>query len=212
MRSGLRHFLANRWFATGFLLVVGFPLNVHAHTPIEGAGDFVAGLLHPLTTPTHLLVLLALGLMLGQHPPLRLKTPLLVFIPLSALALVLTTAGWFTPVPPAILLTIALGAAALVAWEKTVPPLANRVLLAAAAIALGLDSAVEKTDSVVVTKTLLGTAISLPVVLFDVAYYTSLCARKSWMRIGVRVLGSWIIAIALLVLAFSFRPSGAANL
>ena len=39
--------------------------------------------------------------------------------------------------------------------------------------------------------------------LFDVAYYTSLATRNHWPKVGVRILGSWIIAISLLMLAFS---------
>ncbi len=37
--------------------------------------------------------------------------------------------------------------------------------------------------------------------VFDVAYYTSLAMRKHWPRVGVRVLGFWIISISLMVLA-----------
>ena len=43
--------------------------------------------------------------------------------------------------------------------------------------------------------------------IFDVAYYTSLAMRGNWQRVGVRVLGSWIIAISLMVLALSLLSS-----
>jgi hydrogenase/urease accessory protein HupE len=182
-----------------------FPASAHAHTPIEGIGDFLAGLVHPLTTPSHILVLLALGLLLGQQSPLKLKWPMLVFVSASALALVLTTAGFIAKVYPPVLLAIALCAATFVALEKSLPPLASHVLFAVAAMAIGLDSRVESTSTATVIKTLTGTWISLAVLLADIAIYASFCTKKNWMKVGVRVAGSWIIAITLMVLAFALR-------
>ena len=39
------------------------------------------------------------------------------------------------------------------------------------------------------------------------AYYISMAAEtgKLWLRIGIRVAGSWIVAITLLILAFALR-------
>lgn len=50
-----------------------------------------------------------------------------------------------------------------------------------------------------------GTWVSLLLILMDVPFYISLGIKKKWVQIAVRVLASWIIAIALLVLAFSLR-------
>lgn len=182
-----------------------FPATAQAHTPIEGIGDFLAGLVHPVTTPSHVLLLLGLGLLLGQHPPLNLKGPMLVFGSVSALALLLTCTGWVSNVYPPVLLGLALGAAVMVALEKPIPPTGLYLLLAGAATALGLDSAVESSSIATVLKTLAGTWISLTVLLADIAIYASFCARKLWLKVGIRVMGSWIIAVSLLVLAFSLR-------
>ncbi len=168
-------------------------------------GDFVSGLAHPLMTPSHVLILLALGLMLGQHTPLKLKMPVLVFVPLSAVALILTTTRLAVTVPQPVLIGIALGAAILVSLEKALPPVGVGALLALAALGIGFDSAVESGTTAVVVKTLLGIWVALAVVLFDLAFYVSHCTQKQWMKVGIRVLGSWIIAISLLVLAFSLR-------
>jgi hydrogenase/urease accessory protein HupE len=182
-----------------------FPASAHAHTKIKGMGEFVSGLAHPLTTPAHVLILLALGLMLGQHTPIKLKMPVLVFVPLSAVALFLTTTRFAATVPQPILICFALCAAILVALEKAIPPVAVGVLLAAAALAIGFDSAVENGTTAVVIKTLLGIWVALVAVLFDLAFYVSRCTEKKWMKVAIRVIGSWIIAISLLVLAFSLR-------
>ena len=197
--------LRSSWALLLVLFFIGFPAAAQAHTPIEGIGDFLAGLVHPLTTPSHVLLLLALGLLLGQHSPLKLRLPMLVFASASAMALLFTTTGWIERVYPPILLGLALGAATLVALEKQLPQLATLALFAAAALALGFDSGVDSSSSVTVIKTLSGTWISLAVLLADIAIYVSFCTKKQWMKVGIRVLGSWIIAVTLLILAFSLR-------
>ena len=58
-----------------------------------------------------------------------------------------------------------------------------------------------------IIKTLSGTWIALVVLVCDIAIYVSLGAEAKWLQIALRVAGSWIIAIALLVLAFSLRPT-----
>ena len=81
------------------------------------------------------------------------------------------------------------------------------MLFAAAALAIGLDSSPETGSPGLVMQALLGTWGMVIFLLFDVAYYTSLAMKIQWVRVGVRVIGSWIIAISLMVLALtlSFR-------
>jgi hydrogenase/urease accessory protein HupE len=93
------------------LLVLCFPATVNAHTPIKGLEGLAAGVLHPLTTPAHLLVLLALGLLVGQQLPLDLKTPFAVFVPGLTVALLLTATGQITMVYQPILIALILCAA-----------------------------------------------------------------------------------------------------
>ena len=193
------------WLSLFALFSLVLPTSAHAHTTIKGMGDFVSGLAHPLTTPAHVLVILGLALLLGQHTPLKLKMPMLVFGPLSAVALLLTTTGIVKSVPPPFLICIALVAAIFVALEKPLPPLWCGALFAVAAIGVGFDSRVENGSTGVVIKTLAGTWISLMALVCDLAFYVSFCTRKKWQRIGIRVAGSWIIAISLLMLAFSLR-------
>jgi urease accessory protein len=168
---------------------------------------FANGLLHPLMTPAHVLILLGLGVWLGQHVPLRLRMPLLAFASFSAIGLALTTTGWIPSVHPAVLACIALGAGAVVALGKDLPPLVRGAFFAAGALAVGLDSGPETGSVAAVIAMLLGTWISLIVCLMNVAYYSSLAAeqKRKWLHIGLRVAGSWIVAISLLVLAFALR-------
>jgi urease accessory protein len=161
-------------------------------------------------TPTHLIILLALGLWLGQHVPLRLGLPLKVFAPLSAAALALTATHWIDGVPVAVRVAVALAMGAIVALKAGLPSCAGAGLVAAAAFAIGLDSGVDNgTAPLAGVATLLGTWVSLNLGLINIAYYVSLAAerKKQWIDIGLRIVGSWIFAISLLMLAFSWRSA-----
>ena len=186
-------------------LLLAVPATAGAHTVISGVGPYISGVLHPFTTPAHLLLLLGLGLMLGQHAPLGLKTPLAVFLPLSALALALTTTGLVKTVYPPVLISLALLAGALVALGKPLPARAGGVVFALAALALGLDSAADNATGWGIVKTLLGTWTGLIILLADTAYYSSRFTRWQWQRVGLRVAGSWITAASLMILAFALR-------
>jgi hydrogenase/urease accessory protein HupE len=178
-----------------------------AHMTAPGMNAFSSGLLHPWMTPTHVIILLALGLWIGQHVPLRLGLPCKVFAPFAAAALALSSTKWITAVPPLILVAIALVIAAVVALETQLPSPARAVLFAAAAIGIGLDSGPETIKPFDTFSTLAGTWVSLGLGLVNIAYYVSLAAalQKKWISIGIRVAGSWIFAISLLMIAFALR-------
>jgi len=192
-----------RWLPVALLLAL--PASASAHTVASGVGYFFGGVLHPLTTPAHVLLLLGLGIYLGQQVPLKLKTSLFVFVPVSALALGLTITGLVKTVPPPLIISLALLAGVLVALE--IPPAAwvSRGLFVLAALAVGLDSAVETGTGWVVVKTLLGTWTGLIIIVADVAFYSSKFTKWQWQRVGLRVAGSWITAASLMILAFALR-------
>ena len=192
-----------RWLPVASLLAL--PATASAHTVVSGVGDFFGGVLHPLTTPAHVLLLLGLGLYLGQQVPFKLKTSLAVFVPVSALALGLTNTGLVKTVPPTLIIGLALLAGVLVATETPPADWLSRGLFALAALALGLDSAVETGAGLVVLKTLLGTWTGLIIAVADIAFYSSKFAKWRWQRVGLRVAGSWITAASLMILAFALR-------
>ena len=79
-------------------------------------------LFHPLTTPAHLLVIVALGLLTGQRSPPDLKAPFVLFVPCLTFALIVTTIGLVKAVYQPVLIGLALCAAISVALEKPRPP------------------------------------------------------------------------------------------
>jgi urease accessory protein len=200
--SRFRH---RRLFGPVFLAVFALAPRAEAHTSIQGMGEFGSGLLHPATTPSHMLLLLALSLWAGQHWFKGLKLPFLTFVAASALGLILSTPRWISEVYPPLLIGIACVIAALVAMHKPLPSIVAAVIYGIAGVAIGLDSGVENGSTIAIVKTLAGTWISLMLILFDLAFYISRGSQKKFIQIGIRVLGSWIIAISLLMLAFALR-------
>lgn len=136
-----------------------------------------------------------------------IKPLFIFFAPILAFALTLTATGVIRGVYQPVLIGIALCAAIPVALEKPVSPLIYRVLTTAVALAIGFDSAPEPSSTGVLIKALAGTGIMVIFLVFDLAYYTRLAMGRPWLRVGVRVLGSWIIAISFLVLSLSLLSS-----
>ena len=198
-RGGLGGLVAGGFF----LLSV---VRAQAHTNFPGLGEFASGFLHPLTTPLHLLVLLPLGLSLGQHAPLRIQGPAAVFAAGAAAGLLVTVIDPLGGFYPPWLIAVGLGVGAGVALGVPLPAWVRLGTCAVAALMLGLDSGVEAaTPAVATAKILAATWVSLVLCVVNAAFYASLLPEVRWVRIGVRVLGSWIVAIAMLMLAFALR-------
>ena len=93
----------------------------------------------------------------------------------------------------------------------------RRVLIGAvalAAFALGLDSGLVGRSAWETFQTYAGTTIAATIAMLYLGSVTAeiFSARPHWMQIGVRVIGSWIAAISILVLALTFAaPSTRAD-
>jgi hydrogenase/urease accessory protein HupE len=169
--------------------------------------DFIPGLLHPLALPAHALALLALGLLIGQQPARRRLLLSAAFAAGLAAGLV-AIARAVGPTRAADVLLAAAGLTGLlVAIGRPFPVPAAALLAAVAGAALGLDSPPQATSIAAGTLTLIGTGLGASLALaLVVAGAGALAGAKglAWPRIGVRVLGSWIAASAILVLALRF--------
>ena len=185
---------------------LNLPLAAHAHTSVQGMGEFIGGLLHPVVTPSHLLVIIGLGMLAGRTSPPPMKRPMACFIPLTALALALTCTSWVKAVHPVLLHGIGLILGALIASGKSPATAVTCGLFALAALALGFDSGPEVNGVAARVKALLGTGLGLIVLVYDVAIYVSLGAHTNWLKIALRILGAWMVAISVLMLAFALRP------
>jgi len=161
----------------------------------------LGGLLHPLAVPAHVLALLAIGLLIGQQ-----RQPLLLLAAFAvglAAGLGALASAFATTSAANVLLAATIVSALLVALAYPVPAFLSVPLLAIASIALGLDSPPEAISIAVAIAMLIGTGIGAGLVVAVVAAGVSRLVGP-WQQIGVRILGSWTAASAILVLALRF--------
>jgi urease accessory protein len=162
---------------------------------------FVDGLLNPLTAPAHVLTLLALSLLMALQPQ-RFVVLLVFALALAAGFLAIVLAIETTPARTVLLaVAAALGVVVAAAWA---PKLLARLLAAIAGAALALDSPPQAVTLAEAYATIAGTAVGACTMLVVVAAIAAY-ANADWQRLGVRIVGSWIAASAILVLAVQLR-------
>jgi len=178
--------------------VLLFSSAASAH-PMKGVGDFYAGMLHPLTTMEAVLPLLALSLLAGQQPR-EAAIKILAALPAAlALGTLLILLG---PVPAQLgmvelVITALLGL--LVALARPLPawlPITLGVLLG---LAVGWANATEITPEVSPFRFVAGLAAAgLLLTAYGIGLVRHL--KLEWTQIAVRVVGSWLAAVGILVL------------
>lgn len=184
-----------------------------AHTAAAGSSDLYAGALQALSAPAHLLSFVAIGLLAGQQAG-KAQSMLMVFcLALIAGTLVSDTlASSALPAQPVtgslnLAVTAILGALVATAWSLPGPAL----LALAAVCGLGLGWASGSDAGPGTNRWLFapGVAVAgLAVSTYCLMATDFLLHRNAgWMRIAVRVAGSWISAIAILVLAITIGMS-----
>jgi hypothetical protein len=162
---------------------------------------FAGGLFQPLLVPAHASVLLALGLLLGQQG--RALVPLIAFATALAAGLAaIALAVGQTPAGNVVLLAAAL-TGILVALARPLPLALYTALAAVTGAALGLDSPPQAISLAEATVTLIGLGIGACCML-AIVVIAARSLRRDWQRIGMRIVGSWIAASAILVLALRY--------
>ncbi|MFZ1640519.1 MAG: HupE/UreJ family protein [Candidatus Contendobacter sp.] len=184
-------------------VVLGLALGAdaaYAHAASPQAGSFYAGLLHPLTAPEHVLSMVALGLLAGQHGLNKGQGLLLVFPAAMALgaglALRHPALGWVS------LLNIGSVAlfGGLVAATWRVPA----ALLYALALLFGMTHGYANgaaitpnlSPAVFILGLVTAALLTLGYSMAGTAYLLRL--KPAWLPIAVRVAGSWITAVGIL--------------
>jgi hydrogenase/urease accessory protein HupE len=164
---------------------------------------FAGGFVDPLMVPAHLLALLALGLLVGRPDGGSRIVALVAFaLALAAGLSAIALAVGQTPATD-VLLGVTAVSGLLVALAFVLPSLLGVALAVIAGAALGLDSPPQVIAMADATLALTGTWLGACLALGFVAVCASLLTRD-WQRIGTRILGSWIAASAILVLALRF--------
>jgi hydrogenase/urease accessory protein HupE len=184
---------------------LGFSVPL-AHLVTTGLGPFYDGLLHFLETPQDVLPVVALSLFAGMRGARQGR---LVLFLLTAAWLVGGLAGLAVTTPrfgPAAAAASLLLCGLLVATDAPLPASATALLAAAIGLAHGLENggALGAMRAGVLALSGIVTAIF---VVNALAAALVISLRPAWARIAVRVAGSWIAAIGLLLVGWNLRSS-----
>jgi len=192
------------WMRYSFIcMMLIMPQLAFAHMPIKGINDFYSGFLHPLFVPAHLLLLISFGLFIGQKRLSSNSTILVVYA--SAIVIGLLFA-WFSGDEKEIyILSMATLMGLLVASNLSVRLYLILFVSALAGLILGMDSAQETLTGTNKFASLFGSGVAI----YFLALYPMILAeylqKKSWGKIGIRIVGSWVATSAILVLALSLK-------
>ena len=179
--------------------------STQAHLMNTGFGPFYDGLTHLLVTPEDLLPVIALALFAGLRGP-RFGRVVLFVLPVAWL-IGSATGAFLAPQlvlsVPEIIVTIGLGV--LLAADRSLP----LSFVGALAILLGLMHGVVNGSELPKTfssdqVTAAGAAVALFVLVSLIAGQAT-SVRVLWARTVVRVVGSWIAAVGLLMLGWAMR-------
>jgi hypothetical protein len=190
----------NRLLRAALTLCMVVPATpAFAHSPIMGIGGVFGGVLHALLVPEHGLSLVALGLVLGRQEPATRHSGMLIYVAALACGLIAAALAIGEALAADILL-VATGILGLLIAAAWMPPFLGLPLAAIAGLTVALDSRPEATSMAEVIRMLIGSGVGAALALAVVAE-GSVFLKGNARFIVARVAGSWIAAIAILVLS-----------
>jgi hydrogenase/urease accessory protein HupE len=180
------------------------PRAAHAHATNTGFGPFYDGLAHLFVTPEDLLTVVAIALLAAMHG--RATGRVAVFA-LPAAWLAGMTAGSIVAAPVGLewvtlVLMIMLGV--FVAVDRRLPETFILGLAATVGVIHGYGNGTAGAEARLGALFVTGIACGVFVLVTLVGGHV-VSLRASWSRIAVRVAGSWITAIGLLMLGWIAR-------
>jgi len=203
-------FLKQRTGLTGtllFMTILLLPAVADAHLVNTGFGTFYDGVAHLFITPSDILVALGLGLLAGLCGAAD-----------SRAAIIAMPAAWLTgeligSIYPAIitlpwLTTLSFGiVGVLVALNAKIPQRVLLMLTCGAGLLHGFVNGATMAAAGTDRLAMLGAAVAVFVVITLLAALV-VSMRAQWSRIVVRVAGSWIAAIGLLMIGWLVKGGG----
>lgn len=183
----------------GATIAFGVATPVFAHSVDKRFGDFYGGMLHPLTTLEHLLPILGLSLLAGQQGPRRGRWVLLAF-PLGLLVGAIV-ASYLEPSPFVTwfnrLSFIVVGILVAAALRPPLPVVATLALLLG--ISHGYENVAGISSTVAIHLFVSGVVVS-GIALTATFAASAVSLQVPWQRVAIRVVGSWIAAIGILLI------------
>jgi urease accessory protein len=184
---------------TGILIMAATPADAHGALP--GGGGFYSGAAHPFVSPDHLVALIAVGLLLSQRD-LRVGLAVLVMAVMAGLALPIAGVTFAAAALPMLAMAAIVGAS--VALSRRLPVWAALALSLACGLCIGLQTDVPMDTALIAATAGAGVVMSV----FLIAAYVMAVGglvRSRLQGIPLRVAGSWVLAISLIMLAFLLR-------
>ena len=189
------------WCAIALLLLI--PATAHAHLVSTGFGTYYDGIAHLLVTPRDVLTVLAAGLLAGLRGPAVARWLLIAF-PIAWLCGGLIGTWWPMWGELTILTTtcfLTLGVLIALDWNLPLPLVVS--LVSIAGLFHGYSNGATMTTHADWLPLLGATSAVFVFATLLPAIVVSL--QAAWMRIAVRVVGSWITAIGMLVIGWESR-------
>ncbi|HAE01384.1 MAG TPA: hypothetical protein DCL95_21630 [Rhodospirillaceae bacterium] len=203
-----RHRVTHPRLLLPLLILVGGGLGLatpaDAHTSISGVGLFPNGLLHPVAVPQHLLLLIGIGLWMGRRQERQIP-PLLAVLN-AGLVVGYAATLWIDPtqITSLALAALTLIVGALLAVNRSVPTVLNISVFALAGLCVGLDSKPEALKANEILLLGFGIWIGVNILALNVMALSAKLQHPIAV-IGIRIAGSWLIAMSLILLAFELR-------
>lgn len=202
----MRSPVENRYWWRRVLVFSGISLfsssTAEAHLVTTGLGPVYDGISHLLLTPEDLLPVLALTLFVGLRGASYSRLTLFV-VPSAWLlgGIIGLLVDW--PANPAMAAVSLLAFGGLVAADVRIPQNALFGIVCIFGLFHGFLNGAAMDEARLGALGLLGIVSTLFVFIALIASFV-VPIRIPWMRIAVRVLGSWIVAIGLLMLGWAF--------
>jgi urease accessory protein len=197
-----RRVLSKAWLA--FALLSAATASAQAHLMNLGFGSFYDGLAHPLLSPEDLLPVAAVTLLAGLGGARHGRS---VLWTLPAAWLTGMAAGWSlapASAPAWLGAVITAITGALVATDQRWPLIFVVGLAAAVGLLLGYGNGHDVAGSTHGLLAIAGIACSLFATTSLLAGQAA-SVRAQWARLAIRISGSWIAAVGLLMLGWSMR-------
>jgi urease accessory protein len=189
-----------------------WPVAAHAHLVTTGLGPLYDGLAHFTLTPEDFIPTLALALLAGLRGPTQSRRVLFVLPSIWLLAAILALATLNTTSALSISTSLATSTSlvllgALLAADAHLPLPATTAIAAALGALHGYLNGATMSQAALGITAIVGIAAAV-FTLVALASSAVVPLRAAWARIAIRVAGSWIAAIGLLLVGWSLRPIG----
>lgn len=184
------------------LLILATPAQ--AHLVNTRFGDFYAGFVHPITALEHIVPWLALGLLIGSQPEQRGRWGLASFACGLSIGLLMSVFWGGYDVSTMVNYTSFVILGALLALALPLPTIMLAAITLSFGISHGYGNGAGISDDTNIFLYVPGVVTSgYLIALFLASLTTELSARWEPVAIGVRAIGSWVLAIGIMLIGFN---------